>query len=400
MTANAAFYPTMMWDGRFSAASGNPFDDTGGFIFPAPEDAMFPEDGNVTHLLAAQAFLPVTEFVEMAGFNGTAGDGDLDAEFAQFDEEDDFVAGNEVPDADTSGYRHDPIRQAVLDRLNSYDDYVTRFTNLFGTLPADGIEDWMVAAALAEFQFNQVAAEAPLDRYVSENNNGLLTPAQKQGALIFFGKGQCVSCHAVAGESNEMFSDFKNHVVAVPQVAPEFGVDTDGAGLGNVIFDGTDRDEDYGLERTTGLDTDRYKFRTAPLRNLARSPAYFHNGSFTDLGEAIRYHLTAIDSAANYVPPSDLADDLVLLGPYDDMLLRIDDLLNPQVTAQPSLTETEINQQSRSSRRPSDSKSAPGKQCAAKPRQVLSHTTMGHSRGARPGTATDRSRLGANRGAL
>ena len=39
-------------------------------------------------------------------------------------------------------------------------------------------------------------------------------------ALIFFGKGRCVQCHSVAGKSNEMFSDFKMHVIGVPQIAP------------------------------------------------------------------------------------------------------------------------------------------------------------------------------------
>ena len=60
------------------------------------------------------------------------------------------------------------------------------------------------------------------------------------------------------------------HVVGVPQIAPSFG-----AGTGNVLFDGNGADEDFGLEQVTGNRSDRYKFRTAPLRNLAVSPGYF-----------------------------------------------------------------------------------------------------------------------------
>ena len=37
-----------------------------------------------------------------------------------------------------------------------------------------------------------------------------MTAQQKRGALLFFGKAGCVTCHAVAGQSNEMFSDFQN----------------------------------------------------------------------------------------------------------------------------------------------------------------------------------------------
>ena len=39
----------------------------------------------------------------------------------------------------------------------------------------------------------------------------------KKGALLFFGRAGCVQCHAVGGQSNEMFSDFEMHVVGVPR---------------------------------------------------------------------------------------------------------------------------------------------------------------------------------------
>ncbi len=367
MTANSVFYPTMMWDGRFSALSGDPFDNSSfAFSFPAPEgDTAFPAgDPNVTHLLAAQAFLPVTEFVEMAGFGGTAGDGDLDAAFAEFDVDD---YDDDVPDVwDDLGYRHDAIRDALLERLNGNPEYVRRFSRLFP--PASGgsttIEFWMVGAALAEFQFNQIAADSPFDKYARGGPNNLLTAAQKRGALVFFGKGNCVSCHAVDGTSNEMFSDFQNHVAAVPQVAPVFG-----AGTGNAVFDGTDYDEDYGLERTTGDSADRYKFRTAPLRNLAMSPAYFHNGAFTDLERAIRYHLDARTSSTTYDPTAEgVPDDLSKLGPFDDML----DLIEPALDPAPTLTNADIANLVTFLRDALlDSKITPTRQCDAMPELAL-----------------------------
>ena len=43
-------------------------------------------------------------------------------------------------------------------------------------------------------------------------------------------------CHAVGGRSNEMFSDFREHVIAVPQVMPE---------VSNVSFDGPGANEDF-----------------------------------------------------------------------------------------------------------------------------------------------------------
>src|SRR4051812_18258245 len=97
-----------------------------------------------------------------------------------------------------------------------------------------------------------------------------------------FNKAGCVQCHAVSGPSNEMFSDFKRHVVGVPQIAP---VET------NSSFDGAGKDEDFGLEQVTSNPDDRYMFRTSPLRNLALQPAFFHNGCFTRLEDAVRFHL-------------------------------------------------------------------------------------------------------------
>ena len=89
-----------------------------------------------------------------------------------------------------------------------------------------------------------------------------MTSGQKRGALLFFGKAGCVACHAVAGQSNEMFSDFKPHRIGGPQLAPLFGI-----GTGNVIFDGPGENEDFGFEQTEGDPAFRYNFRTAPLRN-------------------------------------------------------------------------------------------------------------------------------------
>jgi len=68
------------------------------------------------------------------------------------------------------------------------------------------------------------------------------------------------------------------------------------------IFDGPGENEDFGLEQITGDPTDRYKFRTSPLRNVALQPAFFHNGAFTRLKDAIRYHLDAPAFAGTYNP--------------------------------------------------------------------------------------------------
>jgi len=293
LVMNTAFYPNLMWNGRFSAPSGDPFSNVRGFTFPLPEGATAfpPNDPTITHLLMAQAHIPSTELVEMAGFTGTAGT--IGPRFDQFDDGE----GTPVPPADASGFRNEPIRQAVLERLNATPEYRKLFGKLYPEVDAGAPIDFsMFGRAVAEFEFTLVRADAPIDRYARGQHNAM-TDSQKRGALVFFGKGNCVACHAVAGKSNEMFSDFKMHNIGVPQIAPAFGVD-----LGSVIFDGQGENEDFGLEQVTGRFADRYKFRSSPLRNLALQPAFFHNGAFTRLEDAIRHHLDVATSARNYNP--------------------------------------------------------------------------------------------------
>jgi cytochrome c peroxidase len=330
MLINTAFLPKLMLNGRFAAVSGDPFDNSEGFRFPAPEgrEAFGPGDRRIPHLLTAQGHIPPTELPEMAGFTGTRGT--LDPLFDALDE----GQGASVPSPDDSGSRNAPIREAVLARLNASSAYRERFGALYPRVARGGeITFPMVGQALAEFQISLTFADAPIDRF-ARGQRSAMSPEAKRGAVLFFGRAGCVSCHTVAGSSNEMFSDFEGHVVGVPQIAPAFG-----AGKGNVLFDGPERNEDFGLEQVTGDPLDRYKFRTSPLRNVALQPAFFHNGAFTRLEDAVRHHLDALRSARAYSPEAaGLAPDLRQTGPVEPVLKR----LSPRLATPLRLGEEEI----------------------------------------------------------
>lgn len=295
MAINTAFYPTLMWNSRFNAPSGNPFDNSSGFVFPAPEGTTL---SYLPHLLTAQAFIPPTERVEAAGFH--------------------FPGNN------------DDIRAEVLRRLNENANYRERFGRAFQHVRNGApITFDEVGRAIAEFEFTLVFADAPIDRFARGVDNAL-TASQKQGAVLFFGRAGCVNCHAVSGQSNEMFSDFRQHVAGVPQVFPS---------LSNMVYDGPGANEDFGLEQVTGNAAHRYSFRTSPLRNVALQPAFMHNGAFVRLEDAIRYHLDAVGGAATY-SPNQLAPDLRgPTGPIQPVLDRLDAALLQPV----SLTEVEFN---------------------------------------------------------
>jgi len=358
LVVNTALYPALMWNGRFNSLSGDPFDNSHGFRFPFPEaDERFSAAQNaahgLTHLLQAQAHMPPTELIEVAGFTGTCPGGvpdpALGPAFCQFDD----GLGELVPVPDpATGSRDEPIRQKALDLLNATAAYRQLFGEVFPEVKQGApIDFFMFGKAIAEFEFTLVFADAPIDRF-ARGDTAAMTASQKRGALLFFGSAGCVTCHSVAGPANEMFSDFAEHVVGVPQIAPLFGM-----GTGNVQFDGPGHDEDFGLEQLTGNRADRYKFRTAPLRNLAVSPGYFHNGAFTRLEDAIHFHLNVIGGARSYDPlragvPQDLARrlgppvatrlldpgvrDLKPLNPqaFEDLVAFVrDGLLDPRVTA-------------------------------------------------------------------
>jgi cytochrome c peroxidase len=108
-----------------------------------------------------------------------------------------------------------------------------------------------------------------------------------------------------------------------------------------MVYDGPGGNEDFGLQQVTGLDSDRYKFRTAPLRNIGVAPAFFHNGAFTDLEKAIRYHINPEVEGPAYNPArAGIARDLALSprGPLQPVLDRLDPLLHGGI----DLTNDEI----------------------------------------------------------
>jgi cytochrome c peroxidase len=295
---NTAFFPNLMWNSRFASRSNDPFDNSAGFSFPPPEGLTL---SYLPHLLDAQAFIPPTERVEVAGFSFPGDSSD--------------------------------IRNEVLRRINDVPEYRKRFGKIYPSVGSGGqITFDMVGLAIAEFEFTLVFANAPIDQFARGQRNAL-TDEQKRGGLLFFGKARCAECHSTSGPSNEMFSDFSQHVIGVPQIAPV---------AGNVVFDGPDQNEDFGLEQVTGDRSDRYKFRTSSIRNVALQPAFFHNGAFTRLEDAVRHHLDVFTSARNYSPAHAGVDaDLTApMGPIEPVLERVDQILISPIV----LTEEEFNQ--------------------------------------------------------
>ncbi len=248
-------WTVLFWDGR---VSGSP---AAGFHTPAFNRLP----AGLDNLLAAQAMFPVTSRDEMRGLLG-----DVDV----------FGQPNEL--AVISDYTSRPIWEGLMRRLLAIPGYVDLFQAAYPDLALDQLTFAQAANALAAYEIVTFTFEdSPYDRYLRGELQAL-TPAAKRGALLFYGEAGCASCH-----SGGLLTDQQFHNLAVPQIG-----------------DGKGREQpfDLGRARETGNDCDRYAFRTPPLRGVALSGPWMHDGAFTTLEGAIRHHLDPVSGLINYDP--------------------------------------------------------------------------------------------------
>jgi cytochrome c peroxidase len=152
-------------------------------------------------------------------------------------------------------YAADQALDQVIARLAAIPDYRARFARAFGG--ANAVTPVNLGRALAAFERTLVAANSPFDRYMRGDATAM-TPRQVAGMERFTRIG-CANCH-----SGPMFTDFKMHVLGVPD-NPKLA------------------ETDAGVSGT-------YAFRTASLRNLSLTGPYMHNGVFTSLDRVIRFY--------------------------------------------------------------------------------------------------------------
>ena len=129
---------------------------------------------------------------------------------------------------------------------------------------------------------------SPFDRYL-ERDDAALTLPQKRGALLFFGKAQCSSCHNGPFLGGQQIAN-----VGAPQIGP-----------------GGTRQPPLDLGRGEQDNNDFYKFafRVAPLRNVELTAPYFHSGAFRTL-EAVVHHYNDVTKSLTEYDPSRLPTDV------------------------------------------------------------------------------------------
>jgi cytochrome c peroxidase len=172
------------------------------------------------------------------------------------------AAGNDL--ADIKDKSPQQVWAALMARLGRIREYRQMFEAAY---PGTNFDDMSLAHAsnaiagflIGSFTFNN----SPWDRFLAGDDNAL-TDLQLNGAKDFM-SARCSICHNGPG-----FTDNKFHNVAVAQIGPGEG-------------DGLDGRDDFGRMRVTGLPSERYAFRTPPLRNVVLTGPWGHDGAFTDL---------------------------------------------------------------------------------------------------------------------
>jgi cytochrome c peroxidase len=135
--------------------------------------------------------------------------------------------------------------------------------------------------ALAAFERSLLSFNSPYDRYKYGGEPAAIGEAAKRGEALFFGeKMECYHCHG-----GFTFNDNVQHS-RLP--FPEFGYHN--TGLYNLDGQGSYPADNPGIGEFTGEASDRGRFRTASLRNVAVTAPYMHDGSIATLEDVIRHH--------------------------------------------------------------------------------------------------------------
>jgi cytochrome c peroxidase len=196
----------------------------------------------------------------------------------------DAANGNELAAFGDKPADFPEIWDAIMLRLKKH-GYAKLFAAAYGK-PINQLGFEHAAKAIAAFEaqaFNY--ADSPFDEYLRGNSSALSIKA-KRGAVLFFGKANCIQCH-----SGTLLTDQDHYNLAVPQLGP-----------GKDPFPGFD----VGRFTESLRPQDRYRFRTPPLRNVTETGPWMHNGAFNSLEDAVRHHLNPVRSLMNYDPDTQL----------------------------------------------------------------------------------------------
>lgn len=246
-------FTTMFWDGRVELL--NTYENA----FDTPAEEFLPS--GLKSLLAVQALFPLTSRVEMAGDPGE----------------------NEVVGAIFD--RIDKGWPILVARLAAIPEYVALFAQAYGDVDGPGdVTITHVANALAAYQASEFQSfDSAFDAFLSEGRP--LPDEAERGRALFFGAAACSTCH-----SGPLLTDQRYHALGLPPFGPGRTRRHD------------PMPRDVGRLGASDRAEDAYRFRTPPLRNVALTAPYGHNGAWPTLAGIIRQHIDPVAALSDWRP--------------------------------------------------------------------------------------------------
>lgn len=147
----------------------------------------------------------------------------------------------------------------LIARLESVPEYRAQFQDVFAGPPTRQ----RVALAIDAYVRGLTTPNSPFDRYAAGDPRAL-TEAQKRGLVLFVGKADCAMCHR-----GPTFADDQFHALGITG-------------------------DDAGRFKVTGVEADRYTFKTPTLRNVELTAPYMHDGSIATLRDVV-VHYSQLD---------------------------------------------------------------------------------------------------------
>ncbi|MBM9545509.1 c-type cytochrome [Leptospira sp. 201903074] len=150
-----------------------------------------------------------------------------------------------------------PSEAELLSRVQNDSSYTTLFADVYPDSPSPSIHS--IRLALVAFE-NSLVSKSRFDDFI-EFNPFALNKAELDGLKVFLDVG-CTNCHNKSLLGGSQFSKLDTVYPYNPN--------------------------DLGRSEFTGNPDDNYFFKVPPLRNVALTAPYFHDGSVPTLKEAVR----------------------------------------------------------------------------------------------------------------
>jgi len=160
----------------------------------------------------------------------------------------------------------------VMAKINLIPQYRQAFKNAFKAAPSKTT----LAQAIASFERTLIAGDSPFDQWYYGHQEEAINQTAKKGFSLFTGKANCIRCHTINQETTLLTDqDFHNT----------------GIGTRNHKTNTLDlKKRDLGRVEITGNPSDRGRYKTPTLRNIALTKPYMHNGSIHSLEQVIHFY--------------------------------------------------------------------------------------------------------------